>query len=221
MSDLPQLLLGAALTLVPMILSLSVHEFAHAWSAWKLGDDTAARHDRLNLNPLSHIDMVGTIILPLFFLLTGGSFFFGWAKPVPVDPTRFTRKITMRTGMLVVAAAGPLSNLLMAILSQGAIAVAVHSGNFNAIPMPVMVLLKKMVLINYALFLFNMIPVYPLDGQKVLSGLLSAQRAIEYERFSARYHIPLMMGAIIFAPQILATPYGLLMHGVRAAFGLT
>ena len=90
------------------ILSLSFHEFAHAWSAWKLGDDTASREGRLTLNPVSHIDLLGTIILPLLGVP------FGWAKPVPVNPARFRRDVNMSTGMAITATAGPLSNVLLA-----------------------------------------------------------------------------------------------------------
>src|SRR5574340_802071 len=96
--------------LIPLVLSLSVHEFAHAWSAWKLGDDTADRMGRLTLNPLAHVDPVGTLLLPLLGIP------FGWAKPVPVQPHRFRPTVNMTTGMMLVAVAGPLANLGLAVL---------------------------------------------------------------------------------------------------------
>src|SRR5262252_9131058 len=97
--------------LVPLLLSLTVHEWAHAYSAHRLGDDTAERQGRLTLNPIPHIDLVGTLLLPLLGVP------FGWAKPVPVNPARFKRTVNMRTGMLITAAAGPFSNLVLAILA--------------------------------------------------------------------------------------------------------
>src|SRR5512142_2218234 len=96
--------------LIPLLLSLTVHEFAHAWSAARLGDDTGARAGRLTLNPLAHIDPIGTILLPLLGIP------FGWARPVPVDPSRFRRTVKMRTGVMLTAAAGPLSNVILAVV---------------------------------------------------------------------------------------------------------
>ena len=97
--------------LIPLLLSLTVHEWAHAWSAYRLGDDTASMQGRLTLNPIAHIDPVGTLVLPLLGIP------FGWAKPVPVNPTRFRRGVNMSTGMIITAAAGPLSNVVLALLS--------------------------------------------------------------------------------------------------------
>src|SRR5512134_1879423 len=106
--DLQQMLQRGLLLLPPLLLSLSFHEWAHAWSAHKLGDDTAERMGRLTLNPLAHIDPLGTILLPLLGVP------FGWAKPVPVNPARFRRGVHMGRGMMITSAAGPLSNLLLA-----------------------------------------------------------------------------------------------------------
>src|SRR5580700_1620810 len=103
-------LLERILGLIPLILSLTVHEWAHAYSAFRLGDDTAARMGRMTFNPIPHIDPFGTILCPLLGIP------FGWAKPVPVNPTRFRRDVSMRTGMMITAAAGPISNLLLAVL---------------------------------------------------------------------------------------------------------
>jgi len=109
-------LFKAIVFIVPMILSLSIHEYAHARIAYLLGDDTASRMGRMTLNPLSHIDLVGTLIIPLVAAFAGGLPLIGWAKPVPVTPVRFTRKMSMRAGMAVVAVAGPLSNFLLAMI---------------------------------------------------------------------------------------------------------
>src|SRR6476659_7441279 len=92
--------------LIPLLMSLTVHEWAHAWSAHRLGDDTASMQGRLTLNPIAHLDFIGTLGLP-----------FGWAKPVPVNPTRFRRGVNTSTGMVITAAAGPISNLVLALLA--------------------------------------------------------------------------------------------------------
>src|SRR5271157_1843260 len=102
-----QTILARLTFLVPLILSLSVHEWAHAWAAWRLGDDTARLLGRMTLNPLAHIDPLGTVLLPLLGVP------FGWAKPVPVNPLRF-RGVSMSIGMLLTAAAGPISNIVLA-----------------------------------------------------------------------------------------------------------
>ncbi len=111
------LLLKAILIFLPMLLSLTVHEFAHAYAAYLLGDDTAKINGRLTLNPISHIDIFGTILLPLMLVLSNSGIFFGWAKPVPITPVNFTHKVSMKTGTMITAFAGPFSNLLLAIFS--------------------------------------------------------------------------------------------------------
>jgi Zn-dependent protease len=158
-----------AMTLIPMLLSLTVHEWAHAWSAYRLGDDTAAMQGRLTLNPIAHIDPIGTLILPLLGIP------FGWAKPVPVNPTRFRRGVNMSRGMMLTAAAGPLANVVLAILSAVAIGLAArfvpgaaaNGGGLGLVP-----LLTTMLVINVALAIFNMIPIPPLDGSRVVEGLV-------------------------------------------------
>ena len=102
-------------TFVVLLFSLSVHESAHGWMAHKLGDDTALREGRVSLNPLVHIDPIGTLLLPILQIFTGLPFI-GWAKPTPYDPTNFRRDVTMRQGHMLVAGAGPVSNLLLAVL---------------------------------------------------------------------------------------------------------
>lgn len=162
------------LVLVPMLLCLSVHEYAHALSAWWLGDDTASRQGRMTLNPLSHIDIFGTLLLPILFVVSNSSFFFGWAKPVPVNPVRFTRqfqgkRVTMATGMMITAAAGPGSNLIFGFISALLLKVTVTMGITDG---PIFTLLLRLLQINYILAIFNLLPLPPLDGSKVLGGIL-------------------------------------------------
>src|SRR5262249_30519600 len=121
-------LLERIMYFVPLLLSLTVHEWAHAWSAWRLGDDTAAMQGRLTLNPPAHMDPIGTLILPLAGVP------FGWAKPVPVNPLRFRRGISMRGGMMITAAAGPVSNLLIALGCAVALGIALRFGLIGVRP---------------------------------------------------------------------------------------
>jgi len=164
-------LVDLVIYLVPMILSLSVHEYAHAWVAFRLGDDTAAREGRLTLNPMSHIDPFGTLLVPAINVLLGGFALIGWAKPVPVRPSRFNRKVTMRTGMILTAVAGPLSNLLIAILSIGLAAALLRFAPdvlYVDRPTGVAKLLQAMFALNIGLFVFNLLPLPPLDGSRLL-----------------------------------------------------
>ena len=157
--------------LVPMILSLSVHEYAHAWVAFRLGDDTAAREGRLTLNPMAHVDLFGTLLIPAINVLLGGFALIGWAKPVPIRPLRFTRKISMRTGMVLSAVAGPLSNLLLAVLAIGIAALLVRIAPgllFADRTTGLAKLLQAMFFLNIGLGIFNMLPLPPLDGSRLL-----------------------------------------------------
>ena len=209
----------AGLVLVPMILSLSVHEFAHAWSAKMLGDDTAERMGRLTLNPLAHIDLIGTILLPVILLVWGGGFFFGWAKPVIFNPARFNRKVTMRTAIMLTKAAGPASNLLMAALCMGVFAFVYGQGWLTGLVFT-RDLLGRMVLINVGLAVFNLIPVGPLDGQGVVLGFLSGNAALRWERFNMQYGSMLLMGIIVFGSRIIAYPYAAVLGGLISLFGV-
>jgi Zn-dependent protease len=153
--------------LIPLILSLSVHEYAHAWSAWRLGDDTAARAGRLTLNPLVHLDPIGTVLLPLLGIP------FGWAKPVPLSPARFRRGVRMSTGVALTAAAGPLANVVLAVACTVAFGLLIRFQPQLAMPgSGTRELLLIMIQLNVALAVFNMIPIPPLDGSRVIDGLM-------------------------------------------------
>ncbi len=181
--------------LVPVILfSLTIHEYAHALVAHRLGDDTAKRQGRLSLNPLVHLDVLGTLLL---FIVH-----FGWAKPVPVDPRNFRNP---KKDMLMVALAGPVSNILTAIAA--AVILKAVFENFAVIPpgSGVDVAVRMLVWFMYigiVLAVFNMIPVPPLDGSRVLYGLLPDSLAYRYARFET-YGIFILFAFFLFGGQFL------------------
>jgi Zn-dependent protease len=203
------------LALIPMILSLSVHEWAHAISAYKLGDDTAARQGRLTLNPISHIDPIGTLLLPLMGIP------FGWAKPVPVSPTRFRRDVTMSTGMMITAAAGPLSNLVLAFLCVLFMALGLKfSPQLFFEHEALYALLQYSVGLNIALAVFNALPIPPLDGSRIVDGLLPYRYRDGWERFTR--FAPLLLLVIIAFPgrlPFLEGPMGFLKSTLEQTVG--
>ena len=158
-----------------LLFSLTVHEAAHAWSADRLGDATARMLGRVSLNPAVHIDPLGTIVFPLIAMVTNLPII-GWAKPVPVN-TRNLRGHWKRKYMAI-AAAGPASNLMLASIA----AVGVRLMGFEAASGPVFRFLLLMVVINVLLAVFNMLPIPPLDGGNVLSGLLSGRASDMFDR---------------------------------------
>ncbi|MFO0600790.1 MAG: site-2 protease family protein [Myxococcaceae bacterium] len=179
-----------ALFIIPTLLSLTVHEWAHAWSAWKLGDDTAAREGRLTLNPIAHIDPIGTILLPLIGVP------FGWAKPVPVNPVRFNRKVTMGTGMAITAAAGPISNILLALLCAVVLGITIRTGGDVLQHAPgLQMLLLYGVQLNVGLAIFNFVPVPPLDGSRILKRFIP--RSMEDTWESVERFGPFLLFAVI------------------------
>lgn len=200
-------LLAGVKILIPLILSLTVHEFAHAWSAYRLGDDTASRAGRLTLNPLAHIDPIGTVLLPLLGIP------FGWARPVPINPARFRRSMRMSTGMMITAAAGPLSNVLLAVLCTVAFGLLLRfSPDLAMGGSGVRELLMIMIQLNVALAIFNMIPIPPLDGSRVVDGLMPLRLRPAWEGFT-RFAPFLLLFVFIGARYIMAGP-------MSAAFGL-
>lgn len=190
-----------------MLLSLSVHEYAHAVAAYALGDRTAQEQGRLTLNPLSHIDLIGTVLLPIYLIATmNGRIFFGWAKPVPYDPRRFTRRIDRRQGTMLVAAAGPASNLLLAFLITSALGLMIRFGVALKMESAWTQLASSMISINVGLAIFNLLPLGPLDGAKVLCGLLPAEWAYRFEQISERYSFLAMLLLLFIGSRLVSGP---------------
>jgi Zn-dependent protease len=207
--------------LIPLVLSLTVHEWAHAISAYRLGDDTAARQGRLTLNPIPHIDPIGTLLLPMMGIP------FGWARPVPVVPTRFRRDITMKTGMMITAIAGPFSNVVLAFLCILGLALGFkYQPDLMVTHKGVYMLLSYGAQINVALAVFNMLPIPPLDGSRVVEGFMPYRYRDSWERF-ARFApilllvIIVMPGRMSFIDGPMSFVQGTLLRTVQWMVGLT
>ena len=160
-----------AIFFVPFLFALCFHEFAQGLVAKWRGDDTAEQMGRLTLNPMAHADMIGTFVLPISAIVFGIPLFFGWAKPVPVN-TRNLKNV--RTDMFWIALAGPMSNVILAVVSTIVMMVLVRFNLMGEFAKPIMSLLQMFVLTNLFLAIFNILPLHPLDGGKVLARFLPA-----------------------------------------------
>ncbi|MBO4312296.1 MAG: site-2 protease family protein [Desulfovibrionaceae bacterium] len=209
-----------AISFVPLMLGLVIHEYAHGWMAKRCGDDTASSLGRLTLNPLPHIDPMGMI----FFILTSlsGPFVFGWAKPVPINPRRFHR---LKWDFALVAAAGPVSNLLLALLSA-----CVLKGYLLLMPAQAwhtsstwqfgMLSLYTSITVNCALAWFNLIPIPPLDGSKILWTILPGHMGLRYlqlEHYGTLLILLLLLGPV---SAVIAAPIRLTIHFLLNLFAL-
>ncbi len=198
--------------LVTLILSVTVHEFAHAWSAYRLGDDTAARLGRMTLNPIPHIDPIGTLFLPALRIFFPAIPLFGWAKPVPVNPARFGRKVSMGTGMMITALAGPVSNVILAVLCTVVLGLLIRFTPGLVVPgAGTGELLAMLIQLNVTLAVFNLIPIPPLDGSRIVDGLLPYRLRAGWEAFT-RLSPFLLIGLFYAAPFILQGPMGVANH---------
>ena len=198
------LLLSIVIAAIPVILAITLHEAAHGYAALALGDDTARSMGRLSLNPLRHVDRVGTLLLPGFLLLsqllTIGRvvFMFGWAKPVPVSAWRFANP---RRGMALVAVAGPLANFflawLAALLTHGVALLPETAGDVAD------TMLQTFVLANLVLGLFNLLPIPPLDGGRIMVGILPERLAFAWARLE-RAGLVIVLLLVFLLPRLLA-----------------
>lgn len=162
--------------ILAFVLTITIHEAAHAWMSDRLGDPTARVLGRLTLNPIKHLDLYGTVLIPLFLLLVHSPFIFGWAKPVPIDP--YNLKNPRRDSALI-SLAGPLINIAFATVLAILVRLIPDATLFN-IAYPI-------ILLNVTIAVFNLIPVHPLDGGKILVGVLPNTEARELDAFLSRY----------------------------------
>ena len=238
------------ISIVALLFSLSVHEASHAAAAYLLGDRTAAERGRITLNPIPHIDLVGTIIFPLLGLLFGG-FFIGWAKPVPFEPARLTRRMRMKYSSALVWAAGPVSNLFLSLVFMCVVAATARSLDPNgwgrvelfraafegpdalarlgveALPALVLGLGGTLIGLNVLLAAFNLIPLGALDGAGIFRVLVPDRYVHRYDAF--RYHpyawIALVLLGLtgvlsLFLAPIQMGAYRLLLHPARLILGV-
>ncbi|MCA9661797.1 MAG: site-2 protease family protein [Myxococcales bacterium] len=187
-----------AMYVICLVIAVSIHEFAHAFAADRLGDPTPSREGRLTLNPMSHADPIGTLALPV----AAGLFhlpLLGWGRPVPTQPSFYTRKISMRGGLALVSFAGPLSNFLQALLTLVVLKVLVVAGvssrGLNEI-------LLTFFQLNLILFAFNLLPLHPLDGGKILAWLLPPKLSY-IDEFLARWGGLILLILVIVLPEVL------------------
>ncbi len=209
------------IVLIPVLFfSIILHEFAHGYVAYRMGDDTAYLSGRLTLNPVSHVDPVGTIAVPAVCWLFGWPLF-GWAKPVPVNPMRLP---SPRKDMGKVAFAGPATNLLLAALCAGLLKLAiVFQGNLSQqTTVGLAHILQYGLFINVFLAVFNLIPIPPLDGGRVLTALLPVQSAIAYDQFVGRYGMWIVFALILtgVVKYIIFPPTFFIVSGLAKIFGL-
>lgn len=205
------------LSFVVLIFSIILHEIAHGYAANALGDPTARLSGRLTLNPLPHIDLIGSILIPAFLILSGSSLLFGWAKPVPYNPYNLTNK---RWGETIVAAAGSLTNLFLAIL----FGLIVRFGG-GVLPDPAITVAASITLINLFLGLFNLIPFPPLDGFTVLRTALPWHLAGGLSRFEHAVRsmgfLPLLLFLFLFSAVLTGPFISLVLHSFSLITGLS
>jgi Zn-dependent protease len=185
---LEDIVVKVALYAIPVLFAVVAHEVAHGRVAEKLGDPTARLLGRLTLNPLVHVDLIGTIVLPLILLITQSPFLFGWAKPVPVN---FANLRGGRRDMALVALSGPATNLLLAAVSAGVFHLILAGFEYrwivddsivSRVAEPLILMARISITFNLVLMAFNLIPILPLDGGRILVGVLPESLALQMER---------------------------------------
>jgi Zn-dependent protease len=193
--------------IIIIMFSAVIHEVMHGVAADRLGDPTARYAGRLTLNPLKHLDPFGSVVLPLILAITQSPIFFGWAKPVPYNPYNLTK--SPRYGEAIVAAAGPASNFAIALLSALIIRSSVFPAEVNSI-------IFIIVVTNVMLGIFNLIPIPPLDGSKVLTAILPTGLRIRYDRWRTQMeHNPFLgMGLVLILIIVAGDLFGNFIYGI-------
>jgi Zn-dependent protease len=206
---------------LPVLAAIILHEIAHGIIAYRLGDPTAARMGRLTLNPLPHIDPIGTVLLPLMLLVAHAPFLFGYARPVPVN---FANLRNPKRDMIYVAAAGPVTNIILAVASAVILKQLLHlrlpaegalSGFLIATLTPIAVMARNSVIINVVLAVFNLLPILPLDGGRVLAGLLPRAQAVAFARLEPfGFLIVIVLLATNVLDGVIGPVIGLFLHAL-------
>lgn len=212
MNDFAEGMRNLTIQMPPFIMAVIIHEFGHGLVANYWGDSTAKDAGRLTLNPIPHIDPIGTLLFPMINMFTGVNIMFGWARPVPINPRRFRE---YRPGLIWVSLAGPGMNLILAWLSAfAAVGIQVYMPQNFFLFEPLLRMSATSVAINYALAFFNLIPLPPLDGSKVVESFLPYDLAQKYESV-AQYSFFILMG-LMFTGVL-----SLLSYPIRFFMGLT
>lgn len=191
--DINEIIYKIATWGIPVLFAITFHEVAHGYIASRLGDNTARMEGRLTLNPAKHIDPIGTILVPLVLLLLPGGFLFGWAKPVPVVAGNLGNP---RRDMAYVAIAGPIANLLMAIFWAICMRISHDYIGAPAIREGFIAMSQAGIIINLILMLFNLFPIPPLDGGRVLSSLLPTRQSLMLDKIEP-YGLLIIIGLIV------------------------
>lgn len=230
MNNLSDEFVGFCIVAVPLFFAIVLHEIAHGYVALLCGDSTAKNANRLSLNPLRHIDIFGTLILPALLVLTKAPFMFGWAKPVPVDFSGLNRP---KRDMTLVALAGPMTNLVLALAAAGILAYF-YKNSFAMTDSLAVTFFQNTLLCNLSLMLFNLIPCLPLDGGRILAGILPDGLSKAYAR-TERYGVFILVLFFVLLPMTgekfgydwdfvhlyMVKGIGIVLEGLDTLFGLS
>jgi Zn-dependent protease len=217
-----ELIQNVAVFFPAFLIALVVHEFAHAWMATRFGDKTSEWSGRLTLNPVAHMDLFGTVIFPLMSILMGSHIFFGWAKPVPINPNQFS---SYRKGLFWVSSAGVLMNIFVGFLSAFlAVGLKIYLPASFGYKEGILALLDSLMVLNYSLAVFNLLPIPPLDGSNIVLSLLSynaSRKFLEFQQYSFYLLLFLMFsGALRIIGYPIALLYGVSIYFAQQVFGL-